>query len=117
MLDEDGTGRQQQERGRPAQCGGAPHQTGQDQADSRYIVNAKVRRQQMRQDEAGHRCGGDQAGNRIQAELRQTGKAGQQQRGKAEYRGQHAEADGGPEAPDPVLPVCPSMFRLHKQVD
>ncbi len=69
----------------------------------RHIVNAEVRRQQMRQHEARHHRGGDQACNRIQTELRQTGKTGQQQGRKAEYRGQHAETDGGPEAPDPAL--------------
>ena len=72
-------------------------------AEGTDIVNTEVWGQEGRQDEAGDHCGRDQAGDGIQAQLCQTGKAGQQQRSKAEYRSQHAEANGGPEAADPVL--------------
>jgi len=80
-------------------------------------MNPETGRQQRRQDEARHRCRCNQSGNGVQAELCQTGKAGQQQRGKAEDRGQHAEADGGPVALEPVLTIRAVLFRLHKQVD
>ena len=105
VLDQDGAGHQNQHRGWPAQCSGTLCQTVQRAADGRYIMDAELGRQQMRQDETGDRGSGCQTGNRIQAELRQTRKAGQQQRSKSEYRRQHAQAHGRPEAFDPVLLV------------
>ena len=117
VLDQDGAGRQQDQRGRPAQRGGAFDPAGQDSADGRHVVDTKIRRQQMGQHETRHSGGRHQAGNRIQAQLREAGKAGQQQRRKAEDGGQDAQAHGWPEALDPDLLVCALLFRLHEQVD
>ena len=80
-------------------------------------MDAKLRGQQMRQHKTSHERSGDQPGNGVQPELRQTRKARQEQRGKAGDRRQHAEPDGGPETLDPALPILALLLGLHEQVD
>jgi hypothetical protein len=79
IAGKNGAGRQQHGRRRPAQGRGSLRQRLQHTPNGRDVVNAKPGRQQMRQHVAGYRGGYDQAGDRIQAELRQAWKTGQQQ--------------------------------------
>ena len=105
VLDQHRARRQHHRGGHPAQCGGALHPAGQHGADSRYIMNTKLCRQQIRQHETGHCGSGCQPGNGISPKLRKPRKTRQKQRSKAKDRGQHAQADSRPEVLDPIFGV------------
>ena len=67
----------------------------------RHRGSQNARGSKLRQNEAGDRCGRDQAADRISAQLRQARKARGQERGEAAHRGQHAEPNGRPQPPLP----------------
>ncbi|MDR8822842.1 hypothetical protein FEQ05_06588 [Burkholderia pseudomultivorans] len=91
-------------------------------ADARHVADRDVRAAQVRQHEARDERGGRQPDDRIQPELHEARKAGEQHRREAADGGQHAEPDrrpvrGKPRARRVGRARRTGLRRLHEQVD
>src|SRR5258708_5193961 len=105
-------------RAAPTHAGGGGDEARETLAEGRYVVDPEARRQERGQHEASHRGGGGESCDRIQAQLREAGEAREQQCRESRDRGEHAEADGGPEMREPRrIARAIAALGLHEEID
>ena len=104
-----------QREDRPAQMAQRLHAVQGAPPEWRQVARLAIGLAELRQHEAGDQRRGGNAGQRIEAELGEAGKAGKKQRAEAGGRGQHTEPDGRPEA---LLPVGQAVAAgLHEVIN